>query len=303
MAPPSNRRPGFSRRAQYGLFFTYLGAIIGALVGAVLLLLSTFNPPAFAALRRTLAEVTTPISSGLAWSSDGLAAVPAAIGSYFAVHSENAQLKKRLAAERQLVSRAQTLIRENGQLRGLLKLRDVGNAIIVTARLVNSSATSTRRYATLNAGSWQGVQHGQPVRDAAGLIGQVTEAGPNTARVLLIVDAESIVPVRRTRDGLPAIAAGRGDGMLEIRSAGAAAMIFRPGDAFVTSGTGGIFPPDVPVAHVVKPGRDIAVAEPAANPSALDFAIVQPSFLPPPPPAPTPTPGAAPSPTATPAAQ
>jgi rod shape-determining protein MreC len=305
MAPPGNRRPGFSRRAQYGLFLTYVGAISGALIGAVLLLLSTFNPPAFAALRRTVAEVTTPASSGLAVMTDGLAGVPAAIGSYFAVHSENARLKRQLAEEHRLVTRAQTLIRENAKLRGLLKLRDVSNDIVVTARLVNSSATSTRRYATLNAGTWQGVRHGQPVREAGGLIGQVVEAGPNTARVLLIVDTDSIVPVRRTRDGLPAIAAGRGDGMIEIRSAGAAAMIFRPGDAFVTSGTGGIFPPDVPVAHVVKPGRDIAVAEPAANPSALDFAIVQPSFLPPPPPAPTPTPGATPSPapTASPAAQ
>lgn len=304
MAPPSNRRPGFSRRAQYGLFFTYVGTICGALIGVVLLLVSLFNPPAFAALRRTVAEVTTPVSSALAWASDGVSSVPTAIGSYFAVHSENARLKKQIAAEQQSVSRAQTLIRENGKLRGLLKLRDVGAQIIVTARLVNSSATSTRRYATLNAGTWQGVRPGQPVREASGLIGQVVEAGPNTARVLLIVDAESIVPVRRTRDGLPAIAAGRGDGMIEIRSAGAAAMIFRPGDAFVTSGTGGIFPPDVPVAHVVKPGRDIAVAEPAANPSTLDFAIVQPSFLPPPPPPPpAPTPSSTPTPTSTSAAQ
>ncbi|UYY59170.1 rod shape-determining protein MreC [Sphingomonas sp. S2-65] len=303
MAPPRNRRPGFSRRAQYGLFLTYVGAISGALIGAVLLLLSAFNPPAFAALRRTVAEVTTPVSSGMAWAAAGVSGVPSAVGSYFTVHGENARLRKQLAAEQQLVSRAQTLIRENGKLRGLLKLRDVGSEIVVTARLVNSSATSTRRYATLNAGSWQGVQHGQPVREPAGLVGQVVEAGPNTARVLLIVDAESIVPVRRTRDGVPAIAAGRGDGMIEIRSAGAAAMIFRPGDAFVTSGTGGIFPPDVPVAHVIKPGRDIAVAEPEANPSTLDFAVVQPSFLPPPPPpAPAPTAGASTTPAASPAA-
>ncbi|MBB5710879.1 rod shape-determining protein MreC [Sphingomonas xinjiangensis] len=299
MAPPGNRRPGFSRRAQYGLFFTYVGAISGALAGAVLLLVSAFNPPAFAALRRAVAEVITPVSSGLAWASDGVAGVPSVVGSYFAVHSENARLKKQLTDERALVTRAQTLVRENAKLRALLKLRDVGNEIVVTARLVNSSATSTRRYATLNAGLWQGVRQGQPVREAGGLVGQVIESGPNTARVLLIVDAESIVPVRRTRDGLPAIAAGRGDGLIEIRSAGAAAMIFRPGDAFVTSGTGGIFPPDVPVAHVVKPGRDVAVAEPAANPSVLDFAIVQPSFLPPPPPPPTPSP----TPAATPAAQ
>ena len=94
--------------------------------------------------------------------------------------------------------------------------------------------------------------------------------------------------VRRTRDGLPAIAAGRGDGLMDIRSASIATMIFQPGDTFVTSGTGGIFSPNIPVARVIRTARDIAVAEPSANPDALDFALVQQSFLPPLPPSPPP---------------
>lgn len=283
MAPPRNRRPGFSRRAQYGLFLGYVGAIGGALVAACLLLLSTFNPSAFSALRSAVAEVTTPVSSGLAWMWRGVAGVPAGIGSYFGVHGENARLKQQLEAQRLEVVRAQTLTLENAQLRSMLKLRDVTTDAVVIARLVNSTATSTRRFATLNAGSWQGVRRGQPVREAAGLIGQVVETGPNSARVLLIVDPESIVPVRRVRDGLPAIASGRGDGLIDIRSASVAALTFQPGDAFVTSGTGGIFPPDVPVGRVIHTTGDIAVAQPAANPDALDFAMVQQIFLPPPP--------------------
>lgn len=283
MAPPRNRRPGFSRRAQYGLFLGYVGAIGGALVAACLLLLSTFNPSAFSALRSAVAEVTTPVSSGLAWMWRGVAGVPAGIGSYFGVHGENARLKQQLEAQRLDVVRAQTLRLENAQLRSMLKLRDVTTDAVVIARLVNSTATSTRRFATLNAGSWQGVRRGQPVREAAGLIGQVVETGPNSARVLLIVDPESIVPVRRVRDGLPAIASGRGDGLIDIRSASVAALTFQAGDAFVTSGTGGIFPPDVPVGRVIHTTGDIAVAQPAANPDALDFAMVQQIFLPPPP--------------------
>ena len=64
MAPPRNRRPGFSRRAQYGLFISYVIAAGGALVGVILLLLSTFHPPAFAAVRGTFSELVTPIASG-----------------------------------------------------------------------------------------------------------------------------------------------------------------------------------------------------------------------------------------------
>ncbi|MEI9926738.1 MAG: rod shape-determining protein MreC [Sphingomonas sp.] len=108
--------------------------------------------------------------------------------------------------------------------------------------------------------------------------------------MLLIVDPESVVPVRRTRDGMPAIGAGRGDGLLDIRPASLANQPFQPGDTFVTSGTGGIFPPNIPVARVIRVAHDTALAQPAADPDSLDFALVQQTFLPELPPAPTPTP-------------
>jgi rod shape-determining protein MreC len=302
MAPPRNRRPGFSRRAHYGLFIGYVVAAGGALFAALLLLLSTFNPSAFAAVRGVFSEITTPISSGLDWVRRSLGGIPGGIGSYFNVHGENARLKKQLAYDALTVRRAQTLEQENRRLRELVKLRDVTTDAIVAARLVNSSSSSTRRYATLNAGSWQGVKRGQPVRDPSGLIGQVIETSPNSARVLLLVDPESIVPVRRVRDGLPAIASGRGDGLIDIRSASVATMGFKVGDIFVTSGTGGVFSPNITVARVIRTQGDIAVGQPAANPDALDFALVQQTFLPEPTPTPTPTsaPTPAPSPTAQP---
>jgi rod shape-determining protein MreC len=300
MAPPRNRRPGFSRRAQYGLFIGYVSAAAGMLVAVVLLLLSTFNPPAFAAVRGVFAEITTPIASGLNWVRRGLGGIPDGIGSYFAVHGENARLKKQRAHDALTVARAQTLEQENRRLREMVKLRDVTTDAIIAARLVNSSSSSTRRYATLNAGSWQGVKRGQPVRDPTGLIGQVVETSPNSARVLLLVDPESIVPVRRVRDGLPAIVSGRGDGLVDIRSASVATMGFRVGDVFVTSGTGGVYPPNIVVARVTRTQGDIAVAQPAANPDALDFALVQQTFLPEPTPTPTPSPSPSAQPKATP---
>jgi rod shape-determining protein MreC len=288
MAPPRNRRPGFSRRAQYGLFLGYVGAIGGALIGAGLLLLSTFNPSAYAIVRSAFAEVTTPISSAMAWVVRSVAGTPQAVGNHFNAVGENEKLRKQLADNEALVGRARSLSQENRRLRAMLQLRDVTPDAVVAARLVNSSASATRRYATLNAGSRHGVRRTQPVRDADGLIGQVIETGPNTARVLLIVDAESIVPVRRTRDGFPAIAAGRGDGLLDVRSASLTNIVFRAGDTFVTSGTGGIFPPNIPVVRVIKAARDTAVAEPTANPDSLDFALVQQVFLPEPTPTATP---------------
>lgn len=279
MAPPNNRRPGFSRRAQYGLFIGYVIAIGGALLGAALVLLSTFNPPAFAAIRGGFSELVTPIASALDWTRRGISSVPGGIGGYFRVRAENERLRAQVDADRKLVEQARGITLENRRLHQLLRIRERAANTVVVARLVYSTGSSTRRFATLNAGSWQGVRPGQPVRGANGLIGRIVETSPNTARVLLIQDPESIVPVRRLRDGLPAIAAGRGDGLIEIRSAGAAQVLFQPGDAFVTSGTGGIFPPNIAVARVRARARDTAEASPLASPDSLDFAIVQQAFF------------------------
>lgn len=290
MAPSRNRRPGFSRRAQYSLFLSYVIAVAGLLVGAVLLALARLDPPAFAALRATTAEVTTPVSSGIAAIGRGIASIPASASDYIGVRRQNEQLRKELADNHALLMRARTLSYDNHRLKALLQLRESSPNPVVAARLVSSSASSTRRFAVLNAGSWQGVKQGQPVRGPEGLIGRILETGPNTARVLLLSDPESIVPVRRTRDGLPALAAGRGDGLLDIRSASLANVGFEPGDIFVTSGTGGTYSPNIPVARVLKRARDTALARTFAQPDTLDFALVQQSFLPVTPPTATPAP-------------
>lgn len=290
MAPSRNRRPGFSRRAQYGLFLGYVIAIVGAIIAAILLAVATLKPPLFAAFRASLAEVTTPISSALSGFGHGIAGIPSGIADNFAVKSKNAELRKQLAAQDALLQRARTLGYDNRRLKALLQMRERVANPVVSARLVSSSASSTRRFATLNAGSWQGVQEGQPVTGPEGLIGRVLEAGPNSARILLITDAESVVPVRRTRDGLPALAAGRGDGMIDVRSVSLTNVALERGDVFVTSGTGGIYSPGIPVARIARSANDTALARSFARPDTLDFAVVQQIYLPPPAPAPTPTP-------------
>ncbi len=83
MAPQRNRRPGFSRRAQYSLFLGYVIAGAGALLGAILLALSAINPPAYQHLRGGIREATTPISSALDWVRRSIGNVPEAIGNYF----------------------------------------------------------------------------------------------------------------------------------------------------------------------------------------------------------------------------
>lgn len=280
MAPPSSRRPGFSRRAQYGLFLGYVVAVAGMIVAVLLLAIAIIDPRGFAAIKGAALDVTAPVSAGGRTVAGFFGGIGDVFRDYVRAGSQNARLRDELAETRRALVQVQAAEAENRRLHQLLGLaRDVEDEVTV-ARIVGSSFDSARRLATLSAGSAAGVAPGQPVRGPDGLVGRVIESGRWAARVLLVTDGASNVPVRMVRDGTPAIATGRGDGTLELRTLEVGENPFRPGDVLVTSGVGGIFPPNVPVAEVVRIEGDTAIARPVADPARLDFAIVQRAYQP-----------------------
>lgn len=280
MAPPRNRRPGSSRRAQYGLFFGYVVAVGGVLFAVLLLLVSIIDPRGFAAIKGAAMDVTTPISSGGRSVLRGITDFGSGIGDYFRAGSQNAELRQRLqTAEAQAVqAEAQRL--DNQRLRHMLQLREATSDEIAIGRIVSSSFDSPRRFAILAVGGSSGVRVGQPVRAPEGLIGRILLAGRNSAQVLLIVDPNSTVPVRLVRDGTPAMAVGRGDGTLELRTLEVGVNPFRRGDMLATSGVGGIYPPNIPVAQVIGVQGEVTIARPLAAPARVDYAMVQPIYEP-----------------------
>ncbi|HEY0625246.1 MAG TPA: rod shape-determining protein MreC [Allosphingosinicella sp.] len=275
MAPPKTRRPGFSRRAQYGLFIGYVVAVGGVMLALLLLAVRIFDPQGFAALRGLALDMTTPISAGGRSVVRGVTGSGDAISNYFMAASRNAELNRRLEGAEQELIEARAIRYENMRLKRLLKLTGELNDEVTTARIVNSSFDSSRRLATITAGSSDGVRTGQPVRAPEGLIGRIIEVGRFASRVLLITDGASNVPVRAVRNGIPAMATGRGDGTLDIKPLEVGQNPFRQGDIFVTSGIGGIFGPNIPAAIVVRVTREETLARPLANPARADFAIVQ----------------------------
>lgn len=290
MAPPPHRRPGFSRRAQYGLFAGYVAAVIGLLIGIGLVLSARFDPQGFAALRNLATDLTAPVS-GLGRSVvRGIGSAADTASAYLDAANQNRLLHAELDAARTRLVEARALDFENRRLKRLLNLtRDTPGEVAV-ARIVSSTATSPRRLAILQAGTADGVHTGQPVRAPEGLVGTVVSTGRAASHVLLLTDATSTVPVRLARSGVPALATGKGDGRMELRALVAGATPFRRGDIALSSGTGGVYPPDVPVAVVTAVNGDIATAWPLADPARLDFATVlaifQPDVPPPLPPVP-----------------
>lgn len=280
MAPPRNRRLGASRKAQYSLFFGYVLAVGGVLIALLLLLVSVIDPRGFSAIKGAAIDLTAPVSSGGRGILRGITDFGQSIGDYFRAGHQNGELRDRLRQAEARLIQAQAASLENRQLRQMLQLRQSVDDEVAIGRIVSSSFDSPRRLATLSVGSSAGVQVGQPVRAAEGLIGRVLETGNWGARVLMIVDGASTVPVRLVRDGTPALAVGRGDGLLELRTLEVGVVPFRRGDMLVTSGVGGIYQPNVPVAQVIGIEGETAIARPLAEPARIDYAIVQPIYQP-----------------------
>jgi rod shape-determining protein MreC len=280
MAPPSPRRPGFSRRAQYGIFASYVIAVAGALLGLLLVLTARFDPQGHSALQGFLADITSPISNVSRAAVNAVRNSTGSVGHYFDAASKNAAMERELKATRLKLIREQATQQENRRLKMTLGMIErSGGKPMAVARLISSSGVSSRRYATLAAGRIDGVTNGQPVVGPDGLVGRVIETSQVTSRVLLIVDGGNIVPVKRVTDGIPALAIGQGDGMIELRPLSIGNNPFNPGDVFITSGSGGIYRPGIPVAVAVRKTREGTIARPRANPATLDFGIVEPAYV------------------------
>jgi len=278
MAAPRHRRRGFSRRVQYGLFAGYVIAVVGIMLAIGLLLLSRLDPGAFGRLRGIV------VDAGALFAGIGRSGIRAGqdagdmIDAYVAAGSQNAELKRQLAAERRAVIAARTIAAENARLKKLARLTEHLPRPILSARLIGSTPTGQRRFAILSAGTAEGVRPGMAVRSPEGLIGRVFESGIFASRVLLLTDGETAVPIRIVRNGVAGLATGQGDGNMEIRGLIAGGRSFRRGDLAVTSGTGGVYTPNIPVAVVTEVRGDRVIAKPLADPARADFAVVYPIF-------------------------
>lgn len=276
MAPPSSRRSGFSKKAQFSAFTSYLLAGALALAGAGLLALSLWQPAAFAPLRGLAGDVVTPAGTGTAAVRSGSQGLFASIAGYFNAGSQNAELRRENEIARIRLAEAEAVKAENARLKGLLGLRDGESKPIASARLVGSTATSGRRHAYLGAGSSSGVKPGMPVLSERGVIGRVLETGRFSSRVLLLTDSESVLPVRRAKDNVIAFAEGGGDGLLRIRLVNLGVNPLKVGDMMVTSGAGGYYRPGVAVAIIARITPDGGIARLVAEPAATNFVSVLP---------------------------
>lgn len=163
---------------------------------------------------------------------------------------ENRVLRNALLLSGARIARLQAAAAENARLRGLLGAAQRGALDVQLAPILNIDLDPTRQRLVLDAGSRDGVQLGQTVIDAGGLLGQIIAVTPGTATVLLLTDPDHAVPVVVARSGVRLVVYGSGrSDRLQLANVPLSSDV-KVGDAIVSSGLGGRFPAGFPVGTV-----------------------------------------------------
>jgi rod shape-determining protein MreC len=226
--------------------FTYVLLVGGAFA---LMMLGKTDAVLVERLRTHVTDALTPILAAIAEPVDAVEQAIENVKHLIELRSQNAQLQTERDALLQWQAVARKLEAENAQLRAMLGMVPDPQTTFVTAHVVGNSAGAFVREVLVSAGGRDGIIKGQAALTGDGLAGRVTEVGDRSARVLLLTDINSRVPVLLEEARHRAILAGDNSNQphLLYLPPGAEPM---PGDRIVTSGDGGVFPAGLPIGVV-----------------------------------------------------
>ncbi len=180
-----------------------------------------------------------------------LSTMVADVTTYARVYEQNRELRRELQQMKAWREAAIQLEQENARLLDLNRVRLDPSLMHVTGVVLADSGSPFRQSVLINVGQRDGIRDGWATMDGLGLVGRVAGLGERTARVLLLTDAASRVPVTVLPSGQRAMLAGDNSTLPPLDFVETPDLV-RPGDRVVSSGEGGVFPAGLPVGEVVE---------------------------------------------------
>jgi rod shape-determining protein MreC len=240
------------------------------LASVMILLVGHFNRPLATQARVAVADVLAPVLEIVHQPVAAAANAVRDVRETVSLFQENARLRAENATLLRWQSVAQQLQAENAALRALTHYQPTASTFFVTAEVVGTAGGAFSRSLLIDRGADDGVAEGQAAFSGNGLVGRVVEVGRRAARTLLISDLNSRIPVR--------IEATRDHAILAGDNTDQPLLIYLPnhasihvGDRVVTSGDGGIFPPDLPVGVIASNDDGTVRVEPFTDLSQIDY--------------------------------
>ncbi len=226
--------------------------LVGAAFG--LMLIGRTNTFIVEETRTAVTDMVTPILDVVSQPVDTFSGVLDQAEAFTRLSAENQALKEQNARLLQWQAVAHRLEAENAALRTLNNMVPDPAMRYITTRVVGDPGGAFVRTVLINAGERNGVEKGQAAITGEGLAGRIAEVGQRSARVLLLTDINSRVPVVVGTARDRAVMAGDNSNAPELLYLGPTAKV-KVGDRVTTSGHGGVFPPGLPIGVVSGVGE------------------------------------------------
>ena len=162
------------------------------------------------------------------------------------------------------------LRKENAYLTDLLRYVPPPPAVSITSRVIADTGNSFAQSLIAFVGLKHDIEKGNVVLTGDGLVGRIASVGINAARILLITDINSRVPVKIEPLDTPAILTGDNTEHPQLTSLPNYAKV-SVGDRVVTSGMAGVYPAGLPVGTIVSVNDGVIKVRPFFNRSRLEM--------------------------------
>jgi len=218
-------------------------------------------------------DAVTPVLQVMSRPAAAVSSVFNAIHDLAALRAENVRLTEENVRLMHWQTVARELDNENRALRAQLNFLPGPEAAFITARVIGDTGGAFVHSMLLNAGTRDGIRKGQAVIAGENLVGRIAEVGDRSARILLLTDINSHIPVVIEGSHAKAILTGDNSdrARLNYLAPNSAAV---PGNRVVTSGHGGAFPPGLPVGVIASAQDGIVRVEPFVHRYQLDYVTV-----------------------------
>lgn len=247
--------------------FAFL-SLAGAAVG--LMLLAKTDSAALDRARMALVDAVAPILDAASRPIATVRETVEGAKELAALRAENADLRSRNERLMHWQMVARRLEAENQGLRDLMQMVPDALETSVTARVVADAGGPFVRSLVVNAGERDGLRRGQAALTGVGLVGRVANVGLRSARVLLITDMNSRIPVVVGPQRERAVLAGNNGERPRIEFLRPRVQV-SPGDRVVTSGHGGVLPPELPVGEVTAVEKTAIEVQPFVDMHRLEL--------------------------------
>lgn len=226
--------------------------VVGLVVASLLTITLDFRAGEsgpLAAIGRGVLTVIGPLQEGVSKAFHPVVEFFSNIANAQRLRADNERFTQRI--QELITERAEAiaLAQRVEDLENLLNIKEAHGYETTGARVIAEVPSNFEWAVTVDRGSSDGIEVNMAVIGPSGLAGRVVRVTPSTAKVQLLIDPDSSVGVQLASSGEKGILEGnREDDLplflidLEVR--------VRPGEPVVTSGVGGIFPPDLRVGEV-----------------------------------------------------